>query len=51
MLPVYRLETVCPGGEDKGILAVLGENKRSAQLDDGGGYFDLDNLEYASDFR
>ncbi len=50
MLPVYRLETVHPGGEDNGILAVSGGNKDSAKLDDGDGYFDLDNLEYASVF-
>jgi hypothetical protein len=38
------------GGEDNGILAVSGGNEDSAKLDDGDGYFDLDNLEYASDF-
>ncbi len=51
MLPVYRHETARPGGADNGILAVLGGDKHSAQMDDGDGYFDLENLEYASDFR
>jgi len=50
MLPVYRHETARPGGKDNGILAVSGGNKHSAQMDDGDGYFDLDNLEYASGF-
>jgi len=50
MLPVYRHETACPEGKDNGILAVSGGNKHSAQMDDDDGYFDLDNLEYASDF-
>ncbi len=50
MLPVYRLETARPGGADNGILAVLGGDKHSAQMDDGDGYFDLDNLEYTADF-
>ena len=38
------------GGEDNGILPVSGGNKHSAQMDDGDAYYDLDNLEYASDF-
>ncbi len=50
MLPVYRLETARPGGADNGILAVLGGDKHSAQMDDGDAYFDLDNLEYTADF-
>ncbi len=50
MLPVYRLETARPGGKDNGNLAVSGGNKGSAQIDDSDGVFDLDNLEYASDF-
>ena len=45
MLPVYRLETASPGGEDNGILAVLGGDKHSAQMDDSDGLFDLDNLD------
>jgi len=50
MLPACRLETARPGGEDNGILAVLGGDKHSAQMDNGDGYFDLDKLEYAADF-
>ena len=48
MLPVYRLETARPGGADNGILAVLGGNKHSAQRTMA--MFDLDDLEYGSDF-
>ncbi len=50
MLSVYRLETARPGGAGNGILAVLGGDKHSAQMDEGDGCFDLYNLEYASDF-
>jgi len=39
------------GGKDNGIMAVFRGNKHSAQMDDGDGYFDLDNLEYAAEFR
>ncbi len=50
MLPVYRHEIARPGGKDNGSLVVSGGIKHSAQMDDGDGYFDLDNLEYASLF-
>ncbi len=50
MLPVYRPETARPGGADNGILAALGGNKHSVQMNDGDGCFDLDNWEYGSDF-
>ena len=50
LLPVCRLETARPGVEDNGISAVLGGNKHSVQMDDGDGYFDLDNWEYGSEF-
>ena len=38
-----------PGGKGIGHLAVLGGNKDGAQMEDGDGCFDLDDLEYSFD--
>ena len=48
MLPVYRHETACPGGKDKGILAVSRGTRTAHKWTMA--MFDLDDLEYGSDF-